>query len=101
MKQLQRLLREPLLHFFAIGGLIFLFYGAVSDTGKAPADVIVITSERIDQLAVRFTSVWKRQPTEKELDTLIKELPGFKVLEKDRVMLGASQVYGVRVVPVI
>ena len=91
MNYLQRLLREPLLHFFAIGGLIFLFYGAVSDTGKAPADVIVITSERIDQLAVRFTSVWKRQPTEKELDSLIKEDVREEVYYRDALALGLDK----------
>ncbi len=30
MKHLLRLLREPLLHFFAIGGLIFLLFAAAS-----------------------------------------------------------------------
>ncbi len=51
MKRLMRLLWEPLFHFLAIGGLIFALYAAVDDTSKAPADVIVITPERIDQLA--------------------------------------------------
>ncbi len=46
-----RLLREPLFHFLAIGGLILALFAAVDDTGEAPADVIVITPERIDQLA--------------------------------------------------
>jgi hypothetical protein len=55
-----RLLREPLFHFIAIGGLIFALYTAVDDTGEAPADVIVITPERIEQLAAGFNSVWKR-----------------------------------------
>ncbi len=33
MMLLMRLLREPLLHFIAIGGLIFALYSAVDDTG--------------------------------------------------------------------
>ncbi len=63
MKLMQRLLREPLLHFLVIGGLIFLLFAAVNDTRETPADVIVITPEHIDQLAVRFRSVWKRMPS--------------------------------------
>ncbi len=55
MNLLMRLLREPLLHFLAIGGLIFLLFVAVDDTGEAPADAIVITPERIDQLAAGFS----------------------------------------------
>jgi len=51
MKLLMRLLREPRFRLIASGGLIFALYAAVDDTGEAPADVIVITPERIDQLA--------------------------------------------------
>ena len=72
MTLLKRLLREPLLHFLAIGGLIFLFFAAVDDTSDAPADVIVVTPERIDRLAAGYNSVWKRMPTDDELDTLIE-----------------------------
>ena len=35
MKRLMRLLREPLFHFLAIGGLIFALFAAVDDTGEA------------------------------------------------------------------
>ena len=73
MKHLLRLLRAPLLHFVAIGGLIFLLFAAIDDTRQAPTDVIVITPERIEQLAARFSSVWKRTPTDDELDALINE----------------------------
>jgi len=71
MKLLLRLLREPLFHFIAIGGLIFALYAAVDDARESPADVIVITPERIDQLAAGFNSVWQRMPTDDELDALI------------------------------
>ena len=73
MKRPQRLLREPLLHFLAIGSLIFLLFAAVDDTTEAPADVIVVTAERIDRLADGFRSVWKRMPTDDELGALIEE----------------------------
>ena len=73
MRHLKRLLREPLLHFVAIGGLIFLLFAAIDDTRPAPADVIVIVPERIDQLAAGFNAVWKRMPTDDELDALIDE----------------------------
>ncbi len=73
MKRLRRLVREPLLHFLAIGGLIFLLFAVVDDTRDAPTDVIVVTPERIDQLAAGFSSVWKRMPTDDELDALIDE----------------------------
>ena len=48
MKLLTRLLREPLLHFLAIGGLIFLLFAAVDDTRDASTDVVVVPPERLD-----------------------------------------------------
>jgi len=91
MKHLRWLLREPLMHFFAIGGLIFLLYAAVSDTGEAPANVIVITPERIDQLAARFNSVWKRKPTDDELGSLINEDVREEVYYREALALGLDK----------
>jgi hypothetical protein len=91
MKHLRRLLREPLLHFFAIGGLIFLLYGAISNTGEEPADVIVITPARIDQLAAGFSSVRKRMPTDDELDALINEDVREEVYYREALALGLDK----------
>jgi len=88
MKLLMRLLREPLFHFAAIGGLIFALYAAVDDTGEAPADVIVIAPERIDQLATEFSSVWKRMPTDDELDALIEADIREEVYYREALALG-------------
>ncbi len=91
MKLLKRLLREPLLHFAMIGGLIFLFYAAFDDTRVAPANVIVITSGRIVQLAAGFKSVWKRSPTRDELDALIDGDIREEVYYRDALALGLDK----------
>jgi len=88
MKLLMRLLREPLLHFLAIGSLIFLLFAAIDDTRQAPTGVIVITPERIDQLAAGFSSVWKRMPTDDELDALIGEFVREEVYYREALALG-------------
>ncbi len=91
IKLLLRFVREPLLHFFAIGGLIFLLFVAIDDKGEAPADVIVVTPERIDQLAARFKSVWKRMPTDDELDTLVDENIREEVYYREALALGLDR----------
>ncbi len=91
MKSLPRLLREPLLHFLAIGGLIFLLFAAADDTRETPADVIVITPERIDQLAAGFSSVWNRLPTDDELDALIEEHVRGEVYYREALALGLDR----------
>jgi hypothetical protein len=91
MKLLMRLLREPLLHFLAIGGMIFVLFAAVDDTREAPTDVIVITPERIDQLAAGYSSVWKRMPTDDELDALINEDVREEVYYRGALALGLDR----------
>ena len=91
MKLLKRLLREPPLHFLAIGGLIFLLFAAVDDTGDAPNDVIVITPERINQLAAGYSSVWKRMPTDDELDALIDAHVREEVYYREALALGLDR----------
>lgn len=60
----RRLLREPLLHFFAVlGGLIF---GLLADP-KTPGSVdaegqIVISSAEVERMASAWTQRWQRPP---------------------------------------
>jgi len=91
MKLLMRFLREPLFHFIAIGSLIFALYAVVGETGEAPANVIVIMPQRIDQLATGFSSIWKRMPTDDEMDTLIDEEVREEVYYREALALGLDQ----------
>jgi hypothetical protein len=91
MKYLQRLLREPLLHFFVIGGIFFVAFGALSDRGPPPNHVITITPARIEQLAVGFTAVWRRQPTAEEVSGLIEGDIREEVYYREALALGMDR----------
>ena len=69
---IMRLLREPLLHFFAVGGLVFVFYANAGNRAENSPDVIDISAAQVEQLATQFSSVWKRLPTDDELDHVIE-----------------------------
>jgi hypothetical protein len=88
---LLRLLREPLFHFLAIGALMFAVFTAMNDANEPPLDVIVITPERIDQIAAGFESVWRRKPTEDELDALIEEDVREEVYYREAMALGLDR----------
>lgn len=89
---LQRLLREPLLHFIAIGGLLFLFYATLNEADKTDKqNIIVIDPQRITQIKSGFNSIWKRQPTESELDQLIENDIREEVYYRDALMLGLDK----------
>ncbi len=86
-----RLLREPLFHFLAVGGLMFAIFTAMNGASEPPPHVIVITPERIDQIAAGFESVWRRKPTEDELDALIEEDVREEVYYREAMALGLDR----------
>jgi len=91
MKYVTRLLREPLLHFFAIGGLIFLLYTMKAGPNPEPADTIVVESDRIEQLANGFQSVWRRPPSDDELRTMIDEFIREEIYYREALALGLDR----------
>ncbi len=91
MQHLARLLREPLLHFLAIGGLIFLLFVAVSGPSPGPTDTIVVGPERIEQLATGFKSVWRRPPTEDELRSMIDDFVREEIYYREALALGLDR----------
>lgn len=88
---MQRILREPLLHFVAIGGLFFLIYAGVNNVSENSTDVILISPERIEQIATQFSEVWNRMPTADELDNLIEEEIRSEVYYRDALALGLDK----------
>lgn len=67
---MKRFLREPLVHFLAIGAALFLLFawkgGAGSSSGR-----IVVTRARLESLAAGFARTWQRPPTAEELKGLV------------------------------
>ncbi len=72
---LRRLISSPLLHFFAIGGLVFALHSALNPAadGAQRADAITLSPEAAGQLAAQFASVWGRPPDAAELDGLMRD----------------------------
>ena len=91
MKLVGRFLREPLLHFLAIGSLIFLLYTALSGPAQVPADKIVVGPERIEQLAKRFQAVWLRPPADSELRAIIEEFVREEIYYREALALGLDR----------
>lgn len=91
MKHMARLLREPLLHFLAIGGLIFVLFGVVAGPTAEPSDTIVVGAERIGQLTNSFHSVWRRPPTENELSAIIDDFVREEVYYREALAIGLDR----------
>jgi hypothetical protein len=67
------LLREPLLHFLALGVALFGFFHLV-DSRKAEAPArIAVSSAKVANLADGFARTWQRPPGKEELQGLIDD----------------------------
>ena len=65
-----KLLREPLVHFLALGAALFALSAVLGERGTTQ-DRIVVTSGQIEHLAATFARTWQRPPTPPELQALI------------------------------
>ena len=91
MKRVARLFREPLLHFLAIGGLIFLLFGALAGPRPGPTDTIVVGPEHIEQLVTGFQAVWRRPPTDDELRAMIDDFVREEIYYRQALALGLDR----------
>ncbi|WP_457103729.1 peptidylprolyl isomerase [Methylobacterium sp. P5_C11] len=80
-----RLLKEPLLHFLVLGGLLFAAHAAVSPgEDKAPmAPAVRITEADAEWLKKMWTRQWRRPPTGEELTRLIADHLREEVLARE------------------
>jgi hypothetical protein len=88
---LRRLLREPLLHFLLLGGLIFAVFGrGNSDAGGADRQIVVSGAD-IDRLAAAFSRTWHRPPDSNELQAQIQDYIREEVLYRAALQLGLDK----------
>lgn len=92
MRLVKHLLLEPFVHFLALGALIFLAYGlVVPETVRQDDTVILVTTDRVEQLKAGFKRVRLRDPTEAELKGLIGEHLKQEVLYRSALELGLER----------
>lgn len=84
-------LREPLLHFLLIGGLLFFLYGLVNDGESGPPREIVVSEARVEALAENFARAWLRPPTAEELKGLIDDYVVEEVYYREGVAMGLDR----------
>jgi hypothetical protein len=86
----KRLLREPLLHFFILGAMLFGLYGIVGKKESEPAK-IVVSAARINNLANSFARTWQRPPSAEELRGLIDDYIRDEVSYREAKALGLDR----------
>ncbi len=85
------LLREPLVHFLALGTGLFLLFGFVSSPGEAGQSEIVVTSGQIDHIIEVFSKTRQRPPSPAELQGLIDDHVLEEVLYREAIAMGLDK----------
>ncbi len=89
---MRSILKEPLLHFLALGAGLFVLFGLVNeDEVRESDDRIVVSAGRIEQLAALFAKTWQRPPTEQELKGLIDDFVLEEIYYREAVAMGIDQ----------
>jgi hypothetical protein len=83
-------LREPLIHFLLLGGLIFLVYNSVAGKGSA-ADEIFISKGQQENLLNTFSRTWKRPPTPGEFQGLLQDYIRQEIAYRESRNMGLDQ----------
>jgi hypothetical protein len=83
----RRWLREPLVQFLLLGGVLFLLGGRARDTGPDSRDILVDPAA-IELLVEGFRRTWQRPPTRRELDALVEAQIREEVFYREAVAMG-------------
>jgi PPIC-type PPIASE domain len=82
-------LREPLVHFLAIGAALFVINGLVNGPDDGPTgEAIIISEGRINQLAESFVLLSGRAPTAGEIASLVDDFVSEEVGYREAVAMG-------------
>jgi hypothetical protein len=85
-----KLLKEPLLHFVVIAGLLFAAHAVLNSSGGsgAAASVLHLTATDAEWLKQVWTRQWNRSPTDEELRGMIADHLKEEVLAREARALG-------------
>jgi peptidyl-prolyl cis-trans isomerase C len=79
--------REPLVHFLLAGSVLFAFNGYYGDVDASDRR-ITLDEAQVGRLADQWQQTWRRAPTARELDGLIREYIKDEVYSREAVRLG-------------
>ena len=88
---LNRWLKEPLLHFFVLGGVLFSAYGWLHRGEGDEARVVRMTSAEVTWLQETWARQWQRQPSEEELRGLVADYLKEELLSREAKDMGLDE----------
>jgi hypothetical protein len=84
-------LREPLVHFLAIGAGLFLLWHFLGDQRSALPERVVISPGQVERLAQQWARTHLRPPTAEELAGLVEQEIDEEILYREAVAMGLDR----------
>lgn len=88
---MQRLIREPLVHFVLIAVVIFAAYGWLSDSHDSDAQTIVVSAADLDRMAALFTSEAGGLPNQQDMQAMVSDHVEQQALTREARRLGLAE----------
>ena len=91
-KLLVDLIRQPLVHFVVVGGLLAFAFQWMSDDGPRDAETTIrISATDVSRLSAGWTARMNRAPTQEELDGLVNAQVREVALHREALSMGLDQ----------
>jgi hypothetical protein len=89
---MKRLIKDPLLHFLLLGGVIFAAYSLLSrpDVSAEPGKIVVSVGQ-IEHLAASFAQAWLRPPSNAELKGLVDDWVREEIAVRESIAIGLEK----------
>lgn len=85
-------LREPLVHFFVLGAVVFALFALFDDTSPpVSGQTITVTVDDARRLAAEFEATWRRAPTPDEFDHMIEDYIREEIFVREAKALGLDE----------
>ena len=88
---MKTLLKEPLVHFLALGAILFAIGVARGDGAGSATTRIALTPGVVERLIEGFRLTWQRPPTESEFRGLVTEYLREEVLYREAIEMGLDR----------
>ena len=85
---MKRLFKEPLVHFLALGALLFAGYGVLNRSGEPAPGRIVVSQGQLASMMENFTRIQQRPPIREEWEGLIRARVREEVYYREAQALG-------------
>jgi peptidyl-prolyl cis-trans isomerase C len=89
--RIRSVLREPLVHFLIAGFLVFLLSLWRGGDVDAQSRTIHITEDKVARLSANWEQIWRRPPTQVEIDSLIRDYIKEEVYYREAKRLGLDE----------